>query len=76
MNRRLDCCIGLNSSVKRVLTKDFLFLNSQGGKWKSWMFVLIICGSIFVLALVVGLGIACLRGKNNRDRGNFYSAMC
>ncbi|ESW29176.2 hypothetical protein PHAVU_002G049400 [Phaseolus vulgaris] len=45
-----------------------VYPTSTGRKWKSWMFVLIIFGSIFLLALLIGLGIACLRGKTNRDK--------
>ncbi|XP_027913768.1 cysteine-rich receptor-like protein kinase 15 isoform X3 [Vigna unguiculata] len=63
-NMRFQMSQFFNASSAYLL----VYPTSTGGKWKSWMFVLIICGSIFVLALVVGLGIACLRGKNNRDR--------
>ncbi|CAJ1925025.1 unnamed protein product [Sphenostylis stenocarpa] len=48
-----------------------VYPTSTGWKWKTWMFVLIICGSIFTLALVIGLiglGIACFRGKKDRDQ--------
>lgn len=55
--------------MKNVLTEGFFHL--QGGKLKSWMIVLTICGSILILALVIGLGIACLRRK--KDRGDFYN---
>ncbi|KAK7366504.1 hypothetical protein VNO80_08495 [Phaseolus coccineus] len=47
---------------------QLVYPTSTGRKWKSWMFVLIICGSIFVLSFVIGLGIACLRGRKKRDK--------
>ncbi|KAK7308140.1 hypothetical protein VNO77_41737 [Canavalia gladiata] len=36
-------------------------------KWKAWMFVLIACGSVLILAILIGLCIACLMRKVDRD---------
>ncbi|KAK7405865.1 hypothetical protein VNO78_07475 [Psophocarpus tetragonolobus] len=45
-----------------------IYPTSEGGKWKYWMIVLIICGSILVLAFAIGLATAILRQKKDRDR--------
>ncbi|KAG2375455.1 Cysteine-rich receptor-like protein [Vigna angularis] len=63
-NMRFQMSQFFNASSAYML----VYPTSSGGKRKSWILVLIISGSIFVLALFVGLGIACLRGKKNRDR--------
>ncbi|TKY71217.1 Cysteine-rich receptor protein kinase 25 [Spatholobus suberectus] len=45
-----------------------IYPTSTGGKWMPWMFVVVICGSILIFALLIGLGTGCLRRKRNRDR--------
>ncbi|PNY07804.1 cysteine-rich receptor-like protein kinase 10-like protein [Trifolium pratense] len=52
-----------SSSVAPLL----IFPTSKGGKWKPWMFVLTICGSILIISVLIVFCIACLRQKKARE---------
>ncbi|XP_057450308.1 cysteine-rich receptor-like protein kinase 15 isoform X2 [Lotus japonicus] len=70
-NVRFDLSKFFNTSSAYLLTYP---TSKGGGKWKPWMFVLTICGSILILAVVVGLCTACLRRRNDRDRATIKAA--
>ncbi|RHN53263.1 putative protein kinase RLK-Pelle-DLSV family [Medicago truncatula] len=63
-NVRFDLFQFFNASSAASL----LIFPTSKGKWKPWMYVLTICGSISILAVLIGLCTACRRQKNDRDK--------
>ncbi|KAF7811125.1 cysteine-rich receptor-like protein kinase 15 [Senna tora] len=63
-NVRFELSQFFNASSQYLL----VYPSSKGGKWKAWMVVLIICASMLVLAVVIGLCIAYFLRKQGSER--------
>ncbi|CAI8587265.1 unnamed protein product [Vicia faba] len=65
-NVRFDLFEFFNGSSSSVSL--LIFPTSKEGKWKPWMFILTICGSVLTLAAIIGLCTTCLRQKKDKER--------
>ncbi|KAI9128048.1 hypothetical protein K1719_001041 [Acacia pycnantha] len=68
LSRTCNVRFGLSQFFNTSSQYLVVYPNSKGGKLKTWMLVLIICASVFILAILTGFCIACFLKKQGEDR--------
>ncbi|XP_028806165.1 cysteine-rich receptor-like protein kinase 15 [Neltuma alba] len=68
LSRTCNVRFGLSQFFNTSSQYLVVYPNSKGGKWKTWMLVLIICAPLFLLALLTGFCVAYFHKKQREDR--------